>query len=67
VCGDLNDSATVTASDALLILKASVGGDQCAEEPCACDLNASGTITAGDALATLKSAVLQETPDSCPC
>jgi CSLREA domain-containing protein len=67
LCGDLNGSGTITASDALLILRASVGGNQCAKEPCVCDVNASGTISASDALATLRSAVTQTALDSCGC
>jgi len=65
LCGDLNDSGTITASEALLILKSSVGGEQCAGKLCTCDVNASGTISASDALAALKSAITQTAFASC--
>jgi cysteine-rich repeat protein len=53
----------VTASDALFVLQAAVGGPACAN--CVCDVNASGTVTASDALAVLQSAV--RTPDLLAC
>jgi cysteine-rich repeat protein len=47
--------SAVTASDALFVLQAAVGGAVCA--PCVCDANDSGAVTASDALAVLQSAV----------
>ena len=48
-------AGVVTASDALFVLRAAVGGATCAT--CVCDVNDSGGITASDALAVLQSAV----------
>jgi cysteine-rich repeat protein len=45
----------VTASDALFVLQAAVGGASCAA--CICDVNDNGSVTASDALAVLQSAV----------
>jgi hypothetical protein len=45
-------SAIVTASDALFVLRASIGTDTCLL--CLCDVNDSGTITASDALAVMQ-------------
>ncbi|HEY2775598.1 MAG TPA: hypothetical protein VGK20_16275 [Candidatus Binatia bacterium] len=62
-CGDRDNSGTVTASDALGVLKVSVGAAQC--DPCVCDVNHSGTVTASDALVVLKFAVGQPVTLSC--
>jgi hypothetical protein len=56
--------AAVTASDALFILSASVGSQQCLL--CVCDVNDSGAITATDALATLQAAVGMPITLTCP-
>jgi hypothetical protein len=64
-CGDpAAPAGTITAGDALLILRVAVGLNTCAA--CVCDVNRSGTITAGDALATLRRAVGQIVPPNCP-
>jgi len=54
-CGDHNRNGTVTAPDALAILRVSVGSLQC--DDCVCDVDRSGAITAKDALMVLKVAV----------
>lgn len=71
VCGDpVGDAPTfgvgaaVTASDALFILSASIGSQQCAL--CVCDVNNSGGTTATDALAVLRAAVGQPVTLVCP-
>src|SRR6185369_6393232 len=51
------------ASDALFILKTSVGSSACVL--CACDVNASGSITAPDALLTLRKSVGQSVALKC--
>lgn len=68
LCGDQSNNGTVTAGDALGVLKASVGSLTC--DVCVCDANHSGTITAGDALLVLKFAVGQPVGlncSSCQC
>lgn len=54
-CGDANASGTITAADALLALKTSVGTTWCSKVRC--DVNLSATITAADALLILKGSV----------
>ena len=66
-CGDVNVSGSLTASDALLVLKAAVGSDVCPLLPCICDTNGNGTITASDALAVLRRAVGQDNALACHC
>ncbi|HUQ71092.1 MAG TPA: dockerin type I domain-containing protein, partial [Planctomycetaceae bacterium] len=66
-CGDVNVSGTLTASDALLVLKAAVGSDDCPLLPCICDTNGNGTITATDALAVLRRAVGLGNALECQC
>ncbi len=66
-CGDVNVSASLTASDSLLVLKAAVGSDDCPLLPCICDTNGNGTITASDALAVLRRAVGQGNALECQC
>ncbi len=53
--GDADGDGSVTASDALIILVASVSAGQCT--PCACDANGDSLVTATDALAVLQYAV----------
>ena len=55
---------TVSASDALFMLRAAVGLDSC--ELCVCDVDGSGGVAATDALATLRLAVGQPIPLNCP-
>jgi cysteine-rich repeat protein len=58
VTGSIDPQPTtnaVTASDALLVLRAAVGGQSCAL--CVCDVNDDGVVTATDALIVLKTAV----------
>jgi hypothetical protein len=54
-CGDPVVDGAVTASDALFVLGASIGLENC--ETCVCDVNDSGAVTAADALAVLSAAV----------
>jgi hypothetical protein len=64
-CGDpVGTGGTISASDALFVLKAAVGQFSCA--PCVCDTNDSGSITASDALVVLKYAVGQDVALHCP-
>lgn len=63
-CGDQNNNGTVTAGDALAILRVSVGSFYC--DNCVCDANQSNSITAGDALMVLKFAVGQPIVLKCP-
>jgi len=63
-CGDINVSETVTASDALYVLKTAVGSETC--DLCLCDANGSETITASDAQLVLKVAVGQDVATNCP-
>ena len=69
LCGDSNGDDSVKATDALAILKAAVGGNQCdgIKKLCVCDVNTSGTVTASDALAVLKVAVGQAVVLNCVC
>jgi hypothetical protein len=56
--GDANKDGVITASDALMTLRAAVGSDTCAPE--ICDVDGNGTITAADALEVLRAAVGME-------
>jgi len=56
--------ASITASDALWVLSAAVGTNDC--PPCACDIGGNATITAGDALVLLRIAVGQNGELECP-
>ena len=67
-CGNCGDPAlpfgTVTATDAIYILRASIGIETC--DPCVCDADNSGALGATDALRTLQFAVGLPTPLECP-
>jgi 6-phosphogluconolactonase (cycloisomerase 2 family) len=67
ICGDVNDSGTVTAIDALAILKASVGGNECEPLVCVCNVAGGGTINATDALQALRIAVGLAVATACDC
>lgn len=67
VCGDIDDSGKVTATDALTILKAAVGGPQCDAKPCLCNVDGNDKRTAADALAALRIAVGQGVLPKCDC
>jgi hypothetical protein len=57
-CGaPASGGAAPNVTDALFVLRASVGAELCAL--CVCDVNASGTVTVVDALAVLKRTVGQ--------
>ncbi len=64
VCGDPVDDDVVAASDALHVLRSSVGTASC--EACVCDVNDNGETTVTDALAVLRVAVGQAVELSCP-
>ena len=58
VLGDVNESGTITSSDALIILSCAVGLDVSQYCPMYCgDVNASDTVTSSDALIVLSYAV----------
>jgi len=62
-CGDGTRDGTVTASDALLTLRTSVGSDGC--DSCLCDTNGDGALAASDALCVLKVATGSPCPLTC--
>jgi hypothetical protein len=63
-CADFNEDGSITAGDALGILRVATGAADC--DMYHCDVDGSGGITAGDALRALKMAVGQSTTSSCP-
>jgi hypothetical protein len=64
LCGDFDDNGTVQTSDALNVLKASVGQKACAL--CVCDLDGNGVQAATDALVALRTAVGVAVTLKCP-
>jgi predicted outer membrane repeat protein len=65
LCGDANDSLSVTTADALRTLQFSVGS--ASECPLwLCDYNGNGSISATDALGILRAAVGLQTNPACP-
>jgi len=66
-CGDVDDNGTVTASDALSILKAAVGGPECDASVCFCNVDGNDRLSAADALLALKIAVGQPLAPHCDC
>ena len=55
-CGDADNSQTITASDALVILRGAVGAGRC--DVCLCNVDDSpGGVSASDALRLLRAAV----------
>jgi len=63
-CGDANVSGSITATDALIVLRTAVGSSVCGL--CICDANDSGGVTASDALLVLRYAVGQPLVLNCP-
>jgi hypothetical protein len=63
-CGDPTQDDKVTAADALVVLRGSVGLPGCL--PSACDIDGSGTVTASDALGVLRLAVGEDVLVNCP-
>jgi glucose/arabinose dehydrogenase len=63
-CGDPVADGNIAASDALQVLRASVGTVSCAA--CVCDVNSSGETTVADALAVLRVSVGQPVGLDCP-
>ena len=57
LCGDANGDLSISATDALITLNASIGLGNC--EICVCDVNGSGGVTASDASVVLAAAVGQ--------
>ncbi|HYC56987.1 MAG TPA: dockerin type I domain-containing protein [Candidatus Binatia bacterium] len=55
-CGDPNGAGGINATDALVVLRKAVGGNQNCPA-CACDVNADAGISASDSLAVLRKAV----------
>jgi len=55
VCGDATGEGSITASDALSILKSAVGSGSCPHDRC--DVNGDDELTASDALSVLRVAV----------
>jgi hypothetical protein len=55
MCGDATEDGIITATDALVALRAAVGQQSC--ELCICDVNSTSSLTATDALAILKYSV----------
>lgn len=64
LCGDAREDRTLTAADALFVLKSSVGSETC--EACVCDADDSGAVAAADALRVLRRAVGQDVEMTCP-
>jgi hypothetical protein len=64
LCGDFDDNGSVGATDALNVLKSSVGQKPCVL--CVCDLDGNGVKSATDALVCLKSAVGISVQFKCP-
>ena len=62
-CGDFSADNSISASDALGVLKVAIGSKTCL--PCVCDVDKSGTFTATDALTVLKKAVGQAVTLNC--
>ncbi len=63
-CGDYDGTGSITAVDALGILRTAVGLSQC--PACFCDVDGSATVTASDALRTLRVAVGVPLALDCP-
>ena len=63
-CGDADDSGSITASDALVTLRASIGLGTC--DLCVCDVDDSGNISASDAQRILQYAVGTPVELTCP-
>jgi DNA-binding beta-propeller fold protein YncE len=66
-CGDANEDGNVSAVDALAILRAAVGGDECNGIECVCDIAGGGSIATSDALAALRISVGQSVTPQCTC
>lgn len=64
LCGDTNTDGTISASDALFVLRAAVGSKPCPLP--VCDYTGDGKIAASDALAILRKAVGQNVASKCP-
>jgi hypothetical protein len=63
-CGDPNNSGTITATDAQLVLRGAVGATECPGY--LCNVNLMDNVTASDALLVLRRAVGQDLPLTCP-
>lgn len=63
LCGDANGDNEISASDALLALRAAVHLDECS--PVVCDYNGDGAVKTSDALAILRVSVGEEIEPRC--
>ncbi|RMF22063.1 MAG: hypothetical protein D6760_08220, partial [Deltaproteobacteria bacterium] len=63
-CGEVDFNGRLTATDALHVLRAAVGLEQCLL--CLCDADGDGRVTATDALRVLARAVGQQVSTACP-
>jgi hypothetical protein len=63
-CGDPTGNSTITATDALVVLRSAVGTASC--RVCICDIDDSGAITSTDALRVLRFAVGSPVELRCP-
>jgi len=64
LCADFNDDGAVSASDALGILKVSIGASQC--DVYRCDVDGNGAVTSTDALRVLRYSVGENLVFTCP-
>jgi hypothetical protein len=64
LCGDANDDDDLTAADALIALRTSVGTGSCPK--IRCDYNGNDEVQASDALGILRAAVGLPADPSCP-
>ena len=62
--GDVNGDGDVTVRDALEVLMAAIGGENC--ELCVCDYNGDGRVTVDDGFAILFIAVGREVESELP-
>lgn len=63
-CGDPSADGKVATTDALIVLRSSVGNGEC--NPCLCDVNSNAMISSSDALIILRIAVDQPIVADCP-
>jgi hypothetical protein len=64
MCGDANADESISASDALIILRFSVGLGAC--PGVVCDVDSGGNVSAGDSLRVLRYAVGGSVELVCP-
>ena len=64
VCGDPIEDTLITSTDALYVLGAAIGHEECGL--CVCDINGDADITSIDALLLLYDATGSPMPLACP-